>query len=150
MAMNTKKVIVGGLAAGIVLNICDFVMNTFIFGDSMKADMNSFKPGLGDAMATMTGTTIAGYVIMDFVLGMLIAYTYAAMRPRFGPGAKTSIIVALVFWVFASIISVNYMLFGMMSKGLWLSVGLGYFVCLILTALVAGALYSEDSATVTA
>lgn len=146
MAINTKKVIVGGLAAGLVLNVLDFVMNSLIFGERMKADMNAFKPGLGDAMATMTGSTIAGYVIMDFVLGMLVAYTYAAMRPRFGPGAKTSIIVALVFWVFGSIISVNYMMVGMMSKGLWLSFGLAYFVCLVITALVAGALYSEDTA----
>ena len=150
MAINTKRVIIAGLAAGLVMNILDFIMNGFIFADRMTAEMNAFKPGMGDAMAQMDTNTMIGYVIMDFVLGMLIAYTYAAMRPRFGPGAKTSIIVALVFWVFASIISVNYMLFGMMSKGLWLSVGLGYFVCLILTALVAGALYSEDSATVTA
>jgi hypothetical protein len=146
MAINTKKVIVGGLAAGLVLNVLDFITNGFIFGDRMKADMNAFKAGLGDAMATMSGSTIAGYVIMDFVLGMLIAYTYAAMRPRFGPGAKTSVIVALVFWVFGSIVAVNYMMTGMMSRGLWLTFGFVYFLCLVVTALVAGALYSEDGA----
>jgi len=145
MAINTKKVIVGGLAAGLVLNVLDFIMNSYIFGDRMKTEMNAFKSGLGDAMATMSGNTIAGYVIMDFVLGMLIAYTYAAMRPRFGAGAKTSIIVALVFWVFGSIVSVNYMMTGMMSRGLWLSFGIAYFVCLVITAMVAGALYSEDA-----
>jgi len=145
MAINTKKVIVGGLAAGLVLNVLDFIMNGYIFGDRMKTEMNAFKSGLGDAMATMTSGTIAGYVIMDFVLGMLIAYTYAAMRPRFGAGAKTSIIVALVFWVFGSIVSVNYMMTGMMSRGLWLSFGIAYFVCLVITAMVAGALYSEDA-----
>jgi hypothetical protein len=35
---------------------------------------------------------------------------------------------------------------GMMSTGLWWSFGMAYLVCLIITALVAGALYSEDSA----
>ena len=145
MAINTKKVIVGGLAAGLVLNVLDFIMNSYVFGERMKADANAFKAGLGDAMATMTSGTIAGYVIMDFVLGMLIAYTYAAMRPRFGPGAKTSIIVALVFWVFGSIVAVNYMMMGIMSRGLWLSFGFAYFVCLVITALVAGSLYSEDA-----
>jgi hypothetical protein len=147
MAINTSKVIVGGLAAGVVLNILDFIANGVIFADQMKAAMNNFKPGMGDAMSTMDMTTIAGMVILDFVIGMLLAYTYAAMRPRFGAGAKTSIITALLYWIFGSIISVNYLMMGMMSKGLWLSYGLVYLVCLIIASLVAGALYSENTTT---
>ena len=150
MAINTSKVIVGGLAAGVVLNILDFIANGVIFADQMKAAMNNFKPGMGDAMSTMDMTTIAGMVILDFVIGMLLAYTYAAMRPRFGAGAKTSIITALLYWIFGSIISVNYLMMGMMSKGLWLSYGLVYLVCLIIASLVAGALYSENTTTSTA
>jgi len=144
MAINTKRVIVSGLAAGLVMNICDFILNGLLLGDRMKMELNAFKPGMGDAMGQMDATTMAGYVIMDFVLGMLIAYSYAAMRPRFGAGAKTSIIVALVFWIFAGILSSNYLLMGMMSQGLWWSVAIGYMVCLIIASLVAGWLYKED------
>jgi peptidoglycan/LPS O-acetylase OafA/YrhL len=115
----------------------------------MTAEMNAFKPGMGDAMAQMGTNTIVGYVIMDFVLGMLLAYTYAAMRPRFGAGPKTAIIVALVLWIFAGIISANYLIMGIMSQGLWWTVAIGYLVCLIVASLVAGALYKED-ATATA
>jgi peptidoglycan/LPS O-acetylase OafA/YrhL len=111
----------------------------------MKAEMNAFKPGMGDAMAQMDTNTIIGYVIMDFVLGMLLAYTYAAMRPRFGAGPKTSIIAAVVLWIFAGIISANYLIMGMMSQGLWWSVAIGYLVCLIIATLVAGAVYKEES-----
>ena len=110
---------------------------------------NAFKPGLGDAMATMSGSTMAGFIIMDIVIGMLLAYTYAAMRPRFGPGAKTAIIAALIFWIFGSIISSNYLIMGMMSRSLWLTFGFAYLICLVVASLVAGALYSED-ATATA
>ena len=149
MAINTKKVIIGGLTAGLVLNILDFILNTYIFGARMKADMNAFKAGLGDAMATMSGSTMAGYVIMDFVLGMLLAYTYAAMRPRFGAGAKTAIIVALIFWIFGTIVSVNYMMVGMMSSGTWWSFGIAYLVCLVIASLVAGAMYSEEGSPAT-
>ena len=150
MAINTSKVIVGGLAAGLVMNILDFITNGVLFADQMKAAMNNFKPGAGDAMSTMDMTTIAGMVILDFVIGLVLAYTYAAMRPRFGPGAKTSIITALLFWIFGSIISVSYLMMGMMSKGLWLSYGFAYLVCLIIASLVAGALYSEKTTTSTA
>ena len=82
---------------------------------------------------------------MDLVIGMLLAYTYAAMRPRFGPGAKTAIIAALIFWIFGSIISSNYLIMGMMSRSLWLTFGFAYLVCLVIASLVAGALYSEDA-----
>ena len=84
MAINTKRVIIAGLAAGLVMNICDYVLNGMVLADRMAAEMNAFKAGMGDAMAQMDTNTMIGYVIMDFVLGMLIAYTYASMRPRFG------------------------------------------------------------------
>jgi hypothetical protein len=71
------------------------------------------------------------------------------MRPRFGAGPKTAIIVALVLWIFAGIISANYLIMGIMSQGLWWTVAIGYLVCLIVASLVAGALYKED-ATATA
>ena len=144
MAINTKKVVVAGLAAGVVMNILDFLIN-MMFGAQMQESANAFKPGLGDAMASMGGSTMAGYIIMDLVIGMLLAYTYAAMRPRFGPGAKTAVITALIFWIFGSIVSSNYLIMGIMSRSLWLTFGLVYLVCLIIASLVAGALYSEDS-----
>ena len=89
-----------------------------------------------------------GYIVMDLVIGMLLAYTYAAIRPRFGPGPKTAIIAAMMFWIFGTIVSANYLVMGMMSRGLWLTFGLIYLVCLIIASLVAGALYKEETATV--
>ena len=145
MAMNTSKVVTGGLAAGVVMIICDYVLNGMLFGEQMKAASNAFKEGLGDQMAAMSTNTMIGYIIMDLVLGMLLAYAYAAMRPRLGAGPKTSIIVALMFWIFGSIVSVGYLVMGMMSTGLWLSFGIAYLVCLIIASLVAGALYKEEA-----
>ncbi|MEP6902252.1 MAG: hypothetical protein ABJA66_10910, partial [Actinomycetota bacterium] len=55
--------------------------------ENMNADANAFKPGLGDQMAAMSGGQIAGYVFFDFIVGILLVWTYAAIRPRFGPGA---------------------------------------------------------------
>ena len=143
MAINTKKVVVAGLVAGIVMNVCDFLVN-MMFGDQMKAGLNTVKPGLGDSMDTMGGNILIGFIIMDFVIGMLIAYMYAAMRPRFGAGPKTSIITALILWIFGSIMTSNYLVMGMMGRSLWLTFGIVYLICLLVAALVAGALYSED------
>jgi hypothetical protein len=144
MAMNGSRILAGGVAAGIVMNVMDYLSNGVLFAAQMKADANAFKPGLGDMTAAMTGKQIAGYVVMDLVVGGLLVWTYAAMRPRFGAGAKTAIMTALVFWIFGSIVAVGYMQMGVMSSGLWWKFGLFYLVSLIVASLVGGAVYKED------
>jgi hypothetical protein len=56
----------------------------------------------------------------------------------------------MVLWIFAGIISANYLIMGMMSQGLWWSVAIGYLVALVIASLVAGALYKEDTSAATA
>ena len=144
MAINNSKVLAGGLAAGIVMNVMDYLRNGMLFAERMKAESNAFKPGLGDMMSQMDGKTIAGYVIMDLIVGGILVWTYAAMRPRFGPGAKTAVYVALAFWIFGSIVAVGYMQMGVMSRGLWLSFGAFYLFSLIVASIVGAWIYKED------
>ena len=142
--INRQKLLVGGLAAGLVLNIIDFLSNAVIFADRMRADANAFKPGLGDQMAAMGGGQIATYVFFDFVVGFLLVWTYASIRPRYGPGARTAAYVALVFFVFGMIVSYGYKQAGMMSPGLWWSFTLLWLVNLVASSMVGAWLYSED------
>jgi len=142
--MNRQKVLIGGLAAGLVLNIIDFLANGVIFAERMKADSNAFKAGLGDQMAAMGGAQIATYVFFDFIVGILLIWTYAAIRPRFGPGVRTALYAAMVFFVFGMILTWGYTASGMMSAGLWRSYSLVWLVNLILASLVGGKIYSED------
>ena len=90
MAINTQKVVVGGLAAGVVIAAIDFVVNGVLLADQNEAAMNALNPGL---MANMEGGSfIATMVVLSLAWGILIAFTYAAMRPRFGEGPKTALI----------------------------------------------------------
>jgi hypothetical protein len=147
MAINNSKVLAGGFAAGLVMNVLDYIINGKLFAARMLAEGNAFKAGLGDMMSQMDGKTIAGYVIMDFIVGGLLVWTYAAMRPRFGAGAKTAVYVALVFWIFAGIMTAGYMQIGMMSRGLWVSLATAYLIALILASVVGAWAYKEDAAT---
>ena len=144
MAINTKKVLIGGIAAGVVINVIDFISNTYILGARMKAESDAFKPGMSDQMTT--GSAIAGYVVMDLVLGILLVWTYAAIRPRFGPGIKTAFYAAVLFWLLVSISVSGYMHMGMMSAGLWWSFAVIGLVNFLLSSWVGARLYSEDSA----
>ena len=90
--INIGRVLLGGLVAGIVLNIGEYILNDKVFGSQMKeylAKHNFPTPG---------GSAIAVAVVMTFVLGIVIVLGYAAIRPRFGAGVKTAIIAALFAW----------------------------------------------------
>src|SRR4029434_4016947 len=39
------------------------------------------------------------WVVVDFIYGLVLVFTYAAMRPRFGPGPKTAVIAGMSYWV---------------------------------------------------
>ena len=142
--INRQKLLIGALAAGLVLNVIDFLANAVIFAERMQADANALKPGLGDAMGSMGGAQIAMYVFFDFVVGFLLVWTYAAIRPRFGPGPRTAAYVGLVFFVFGLILSFGYKEIGVMSPGLWWSYSLLWLVNLLIASFVGALLYSED------
>jgi hypothetical protein len=145
MAINTQKVLVGGLAAGVVMNVIDFLTNGVLFADRMKAEAEAFKPGLSDAM--MSGNAIAVYVVSDLIVGMLLVFTYAAIRPRFGPGPRTAVIAALVFWALGAVITYGYLQMGLMSPGSWGLVAVCWLINLVVAGWVGAKLYTEGAAS---
>jgi hypothetical protein len=144
MAINTQKVLIGGIAAGVVMNVIDFISYKFILGARMMAESEAFKPGMSQAM--MTSSAMISNIVMDLVLGVLLVWTYAAIRPRFGPGMKTATYVAVLFWILAGIFLSGYLHMGMMSSGLWWTFAFIGLVNFWVSAWVGARLYSEDAA----
>ena len=144
MAINNSKVLIGGIAAGVVMNIIDFISYRFILGARMMAESEAFKPGMSQAM--MTSSAMVSNIVMDLVLGILLVWTYAAIRPRFGPGMKTATYVAVLFWILAGIFLSGYLHMGMMSSGLWWTFAFIGLVNFWVSAWVGARLYSEDAA----
>lgn len=145
MAINTQKVVVGGIVAGVVMIVIDFISNKFILGARMVAESDAFKPGMADKM--MQGPAIITNLVMSLILGILLVWTYAAIRPRFGPGLKTATYVAVLFWILAGIFYSGYLHMGMMSSGLWWSFAFVGLVNFLLSAW-AGAKFYTEGATV--
>lgn len=90
--INWGRVILGGLLAGVVLNVVDFVL----YGMVLKQDMAAALQALGKE--PMPDSMIPLYIAWDFVLGIALLWVYAAIRPRFGPGPKTAVIAGLGVW----------------------------------------------------
>jgi hypothetical protein len=143
MAINTQKVVVGGIVAGVVMIVIDFISNMFILGARMKAESDAFKPGMADKV--MEGPAVITNVVMNLILGIALVWTYAAIRPRFGPGLKTATYVAVLFWILAGIFYSGYMHMGMMSAGLWWSFAFVGLVNFLLSAWAGAKFYTEGT-----
>ena len=139
--MNIKKVVIGGIVAGVVLNVIDFISN-YALAARMKAETDAFKAGLSDQMAG--SSMVISYIIMDLALGIALVWTYAAIRPRFGPGPRTAAFTALLFWLLALIFYSGYRQMGMMSPGLWWTMAFIGLVNFLLASWAGAKVYTED------
>jgi hypothetical protein len=89
--INVGRVVLGGLLAGLVLNIGEFVLNAKLLAGQMQNFMTQHN-------FTAPTNFVAIAVGMTFVLGIVIVLGYACIRPRLGPGVKTAIIAGLFAW----------------------------------------------------
>ena len=90
--INVGRVVLGGLLAGLVLNIGEYLLNDKVLGAQMKTFFTEHRfvdPG-SNFMIVAVGLT--------FVMGIVIVLGYACIRPRLGPGVKTAIIAGLFAW----------------------------------------------------
>ena len=145
MAINASKVLVGGLAAGVVSNIVAFVAFGMLLAARMEAEAVAVAPALQGR--GMSSTAIVTNVIAAFVTGLLLVWLYAAMRPRFGPGAKTAIYAALVVWTCGVLFHLDWLLVGMMTAGTYVLASAAALVQVLASALVGGMLYKEEGAS---
>ena len=143
MAINSSRVILGGLAAGLVMNVIGGVVDGVLLGPKMNAEMEAAVPGLMAKMAN--GTTIGVNVVSQFVVGILIVWLYAAIRPRFGPGPRTAVYAAIVPWICGLFFYSGWLLTGMMSSGMYAIVSLVALVNVIVGGLVGGMIYREEN-----
>jgi len=88
---NYGRIILGGLTAGLVVNVLETVLNVFVVGDAWADAMGALGIEQGGAAITL-------YVVFGFVIGIVAIWLYAAVRPRLGPGPVTAVKVGLVVW----------------------------------------------------
>ena len=90
--INFAKVIVGGLVAGVIINIGEFIFNGVLFAEEMNQAMAALN------RPPVPNSAVAWFVVFAFGLGITMVWLYAAIRPRFGPGVGTATCAALAVW----------------------------------------------------
>lgn len=136
--INLGRVILGGLVAGVVINVFEYVLNGIVLADQWTDLMKSLNRPALDM------TAIVEFNVFGFVSGLVALWTYAAIRPRFGEGPKTAIYAALLTWVTVYVLSDSMPtimgVFPMPMTSMLIGVGLAEIVL----ATLAGAYFYKE------
>jgi hypothetical protein len=142
-SINTGKVIVGGLVAGVVANAIDFVTNTYV----LAPDWAAFAQGHNlDPNAMNSPAVAATWITVDFLFGWLMVWTYAAVRPRLGPGVSTALIVGLVIYLAPTLVLFGFTQMGLMTMTMFVKGSCGAIVATLAAAVAGAAVYTEAPA----
>ena len=94
--INAGKALAGGILAAVILSGLDFVINNYI----LAGDWQNVARLRNIDLTTMGGTSaLVLMLVVDFILGQVLVLTYAAIRPRFGPGPGTASIAAFLIFL---------------------------------------------------
>jgi hypothetical protein len=135
--INGGRVLGGGLLAGVVLNIWDFVIN----GVWLKNDWNTAMHALGKG--DMAGSEILWFVVCDFIVGIFLVWLYAAIRPRYGMGPKTAAMGAFAFWFVTVWFRLAEVGMGLFTMNLVLMSAIATLVGMVLAAQAGAWQYKE-------
>jgi hypothetical protein len=139
--INMSRAVLGGLLAGVILSIGEYLLNDVILGKQNSAALAALNRPAPTAVEYAVY-----YIILFLALGVFTVWIYAAIRPRFGAGPLTAVCAGLVVWFLASflIAAVMYPIHLFPSRLLLYSTVWEFFEFPI--AAVAGAwIYREES-----
>jgi hypothetical protein len=138
-AINTGRVVAGGLVAGVVMNAVDMA-SQWCLGDDMAAMVTKLNL---DPVVLSDWTKMLPWIAVDLVIGILIVLNYAAMRPRFGPGPKTALMAGFTIYAGITAVMYGFMTMGMFTESFFLKSAGCSAVSTALASLVGGLLYQE-------
>src|SRR5262249_14857580 len=137
--INFGRVIIAGIVAGVVLNVCD-VAGGMLLADQQKELISRLH--LDPALMTDVSKAVP-WIVIDFLVGMLMAFTYASIRPRFGPGPRTAITGGLLLYSTVTVLMYGFMSMGIFTREAFVGNAVVHLVAWLLGSLTAGALYKE-------
>lgn len=110
--VHLPRVVVGGLIAGLIVNLGELAVNVWMLGGAWKEAL----AGLGLAVDV---PALVLWGSGSFVLGIVGVWIYAASSARYGPGPATAMRAALAVWAAAFLVpTVGFFGTGVFPRGL--------------------------------
>jgi hypothetical protein len=138
--VNFSRVILGGILAGVLINISEYLRYDVVMRGEFEAGLRALGKGLPQG-----GVVTVVWTMWGFALGIAAVWLYAAIRPRYGAGAATAVRAGIAVWFLTSLLAI----IALRAMGLFdiSFVALGWTLVECVAATVAGAwLYREAEA----
>ena len=136
--INIGRVILGGVAGGIVADILGYVVDGVMLAPRWTFAMQQ----LGRTEFSVNQWIV--FSVLGLAYGIVAMWLYAASRPRFGAGPRTAVYIALAGWALSALIpNLNWWAAGILPRGLTVFTTAGAVVEWVAGVLVGAALYQE-------
>ena len=140
--INWGRVLLGGIVAGIIIDVVEFVLHGVVLGQEWRQAMEALGRPLQETVGNMVF-----YVLLGFAYGVLAVWLYAAVRPRYGAGPNTAVRAGFGVWLLGYLLpTLGWAPMGLFP-GQLLRIALLAGLAEILVATLAGAwFYKEEKA----
>ena len=95
--INVGRLIMGGIVAGIAIDIVDYFVDGIWLAQRWAAGMALLgRPGFSEVQIVL-------FNVIGLLTGIVAIWVYVAIRPRFGAGIKTAIYAGLAVWLLTTL-----------------------------------------------
>jgi|SRR5512134_893005 hypothetical protein len=99
--INFGRVVLGGVLAGILITVSEYLRNEVV----LRGEFQTGLEALGKSLPQGAAVTVM-WTLWGFALGIAAVWLYAAIRPRYGPGAATAVRAGIAVWFFTSLLAI--------------------------------------------
>jgi hypothetical protein len=136
--INGWRVLLGGVVAGAAIWLLESAASFLYLGKMQNALLAH------DIMLEPSVALTVQSVLIALLTGLTMLFFYAAARPRFGPGPKTALLVAVVIWLGGYVPSlISYQMIGIYPRSLLYQWGLVGLLEMIIACNIGAWLYRE-------
>jgi hypothetical protein len=138
--INWTRVLIGGLVAGVVVNVLSFAAWAIF----VRRDLSAALDALGQPLQETVGTSVL-MVVLGFVAGILLIWLYAAIRPRYGAGPGTAALAGVAAGVLLVIPNIGWgSMIRAIPAGVWAIDAVDTLVVSVVATLLGAWVYKEE------
>lgn len=137
-SVNAGRVVLGGLVAGLIMSISEFVLNEVVLVDQQSRLFEAM------GLTPPSGSTVLLFIVLTFACGIGAIWLYSMLRSHSGPGMGTAMCAGMfVFFFYAFLPNTFFWGLGMAPGGMAVTTTV-WMLAEILVATVAGAYLYQD------
>ena len=140
--MNWARIAAGGLLTGVVIAVLGSVA-TALTRPSWEAAMTALGSEFSDPTMTWPASSIAFGTAIQLSMGIVAVWTYAALRPRFGPGPTTAALAGFVVWLIGAAQTLSLVVLRVMAFEHFVVLAGPHVVAWVLGTMVGARFYQD-------